>query len=107
MNSFSVRITEFALGDLEEGSHFYDRQEMGLGDYFYDTLIAEIESLQWLGGIHSHQKTLYKALSKRFPYTIYYTLKETQICVIAVLDQRRNPMHRYALLQKRTGEDHV
>ncbi len=31
--------------DLEEGRLFYDRKEQGVGDYFFDSLISDLESL--------------------------------------------------------------
>lgn len=40
-----VYILKEAVADLEEGRAFYDRQESGVGDYFWDCLIADIESL--------------------------------------------------------------
>jgi len=48
----NVRILESARRDLREGYRFYEQQEEGVGDYFLDTLWAEIESLQVYGGIH-------------------------------------------------------
>ena len=40
-----VYILEEAVDDLNEGRSFYDFQETGVGDYFWDCLIADIESL--------------------------------------------------------------
>ena len=40
-----VRILTSAHNDLVDGYWFYERQGEGLGDYFADTLYAEIESL--------------------------------------------------------------
>ncbi len=31
--------------DLNDGKTFYDQKEAGVGDYFWDSLIADIESL--------------------------------------------------------------
>ncbi len=37
--------------DLKDGKDFYDQREAGVGDYFWDSLIADIESLmRVLGG---------------------------------------------------------
>jgi len=40
-----------------------------------------------------HKKVfgVYRLLSKRFPYGIYYELNNTVITVIAILDLRQNP----------------
>ena len=39
-----VRVLRPALDDLAAGRKFYDRQSEGVGDYFFDSLFAEIDS---------------------------------------------------------------
>ncbi len=48
-----VRILESAKEDLKEGFFFYERQKQGLGHYFTETLLSDIESLRASAGIHS------------------------------------------------------
>ena len=40
-----VRILRPALDDLASARQFYDLQQEGVGDYFFDSLFAEIDSL--------------------------------------------------------------
>ena len=40
-----IRITSEAEWDLEEGWRFYDDIEVGLGDYFLDSVYYDIDSL--------------------------------------------------------------
>ncbi len=40
-----VFILDEAVDDLNEGKAFYDLQATGIGDYFWDCLISDIESL--------------------------------------------------------------
>lgn len=40
-----VVVLEEAAGDIERGRDFYDRQEDGIGGYFVDSIVAEIEGL--------------------------------------------------------------
>ena len=47
-----VQILPSATKDLEDGSDFYDRQGEGLGQYFLDSLFADIDSLTLYGGVH-------------------------------------------------------
>jgi hypothetical protein len=86
-----VFILEEAFDDLTEGKAFYDVQETGVGDYFWDCLISDIESLIIYAGIHSKKFGLYHMFSKRFPYTIYYEVIDNIAYVIAVLPMRRDP----------------
>ena len=47
-----VFVLEEAVADLESGRLFYEEQQPGLGDYFWDTLLSDVESLIIYGGIH-------------------------------------------------------
>ncbi|MGV3754331.1 MAG: type II toxin-antitoxin system RelE/ParE family toxin [Verrucomicrobiota bacterium] len=86
-----VRILRPALEDLAAGRHFYDQQSAGVGDYFFDSLFADIDALALYGGIHSLHLGMYRSLAKRFPYVIYYRIINEEVVVYRVLDGRRNP----------------
>jgi hypothetical protein len=47
-----IRIAASARRDLDEGFAFYESQEIGLGDYFLNSLKADIESLRVTAGVH-------------------------------------------------------
>jgi plasmid stabilization system protein ParE len=87
----NVLILEKALRDLDEGYAFYERQSTGLGSYFEDSLFSDIDSLVVFAGVHSKVHGFYRALSKRFPFAIYYMMSDQQVLVHAVLDCRRDP----------------
>lgn len=72
MNTYNVVTSKFANEDLMQSEDFYELQAENLGVYFFDTLIADIESLSFYGGIHVKHFGFYRMLSKRFPYAIYY-----------------------------------
>ena len=86
-----VHTSSDAEEDLVERHWFYERQSPGLGGYFRSCLIADIESLAYYGGIHELEYGLHRALSKRFPYCIYYRLADDAVTVAAILDARRDP----------------
>ena len=88
----NVLILEAARQDLVSGFRFYEAQEAGLGDYFLDSLFADIDSLKFYGGIHQKVNGGYhRLLAKRFPFAIYYRLEEGAVLVLAILDCRRRP----------------
>ena len=74
-----------------DGKRFYDGRQFGFGDYFESSLESDIESLKLYAGIHPKHNGFYKALSERFPYSIYYRIVEGVIRVYAVLDNRADP----------------
>ncbi len=51
MKRREVFLLKEATVDLEEGRLFYDLQEKGVGDYFFDCLISDLECLRFYGGI--------------------------------------------------------
>jgi plasmid stabilization system protein ParE len=62
-----------------------------LGAYFLDSLLSDIDALMLYGGIHQQSFGYHRALSKRFPYAIYYQIVEQTIQVWRVLDCRQKP----------------
>jgi hypothetical protein len=62
-----VRILRPSLEDLAAGREFYDRQESGVGSYFFDSLFTEIDSLVLYAGIHKVQFGYHRLLARRFP----------------------------------------
>ena len=101
MNRRSVFLHEAALSDLEEGKAFYEGLETGVGSYFRDSLIADLESLKFFAGIHAKHFGFYRMLAKRFPFAIYYDITDTEVTVYAVLDMRREPSWNRENLSKR------
>jgi plasmid stabilization system protein ParE len=86
-----ISISEAARQDLIEGHRFYERQSVGLGGYFVDSVLADIESLQLYAGIHVLHFGYHRLLTRRFPFAIYYRIGGDLIQVYAVLDCRRDP----------------
>ena len=87
----TLRLLSLAEDDLLEGFRFYERQEVGVGSYFLDSLYSDIESLRLYAGIHRRLFGYHRLLSKRFPFGIYYDISGKEIRVWRVLDCRRDP----------------
>ncbi len=86
-----VEILDEAERDMIEGFRFYEAQAGGLGDYFLDSLYADIDSLRLYAGIHPLHSGQHRLLSKRFPFAVYYEVDANVARVNAVLDCRRDP----------------
>ena len=86
-----IQILAEAVEDLEKGYVFYNEQEAGVGEYFWDSLFADVESLVIYAGIHGKKFGFYRMLSKRFPYAVYYEVRREVAYVVAVLPMRRSP----------------
>jgi hypothetical protein len=86
-----IEILSDAEDDLVAGARFYQRQDVGLGEL--DSLYSDIDSLLIYAGIHRLVFGFHRALSKRFPYAIFYRYsRETDVVqVYRVLDLQRDP----------------
>jgi hypothetical protein len=86
-----IEILDEAESDIIDGFTFYERQSEGSGNYFLDSVFADIESLHLHAGIHALHFGYHRLLAKRFPFGVYYQLQNKVIQVYAILDCRRDP----------------
>jgi hypothetical protein len=100
-----IEVLTQAKEDLYEGYLFYERQEAGIGDYFLDSISADIESLLVHHGYHRQFLGFHRMIARVFPFFIYYRIESGTIYVDAVVDQRRNPASiKRLLLRLRRSE---
>lgn len=95
-----VSILPSAFNDLVEGRVFYDSQGEYLGDYFFNTLFSELDSIALYAGIHPVFQGFHKFLSETFPYAIYYKIIDEVAVVFRVLDCRIDPIKTRRRLKK-------
>lgn len=86
-----VVVSKEAVEDLEEGRIFYERRQPGIGDYFWDSLLSDMDSLSIFAGVHAKQYGFFRMLSRRFPYGIYYEIDQDTAYIVAILPMRRDP----------------
>ena len=91
MKRREVTVLAEAVEDLGQGKFFYDQREEGLGDYFFDSLLADMESLAFFAGVHVRHSGYFRMLSSKFPFAVYYDFDGDAVMVVAVLDMRRSP----------------
>lgn len=94
-----IEILSIAMSDIQSGQRFYEEQQEGLGIYFLDSLFSDIDALLLYAGIHQQFFGYYRALSKRFPYAIYYRVSGQTIQVWRVLDCRQKPSRTANMLR--------
>ena len=87
-----LQIRPAALEDLAMGRRFYDLQELGVCDYFFDSVFADIDSLKLYSGIHPKVFGFHRMFTQRFPFAVYYEFPNKQIPIVwRVLDLRQDP----------------
>ena len=97
----NVEVRNEALLDIADAVAFYDRQSYGAGDFFYQRIFEDIDSLSETAGIHETHFGYHRKIASRHPFLIYYRMGITGVEVVAVLDGRSHPADTDALLQRR------
>ena len=97
----NVEVLDEARLDIADGVAFYDRQSNGAGDYFYQRIFDDIESLSETAGIHETHFGYYRKIATRHPFLIYYRITKSSVEVVAVLDGRSRPADIDAILRRR------
>lgn len=86
-----IRLLETAKEDLRNAWRFYEQQSSGLGDYFLDSVQADLRSLTVFAGVHERVTDYFRMLCKRFPFAVYYVIEDRRVDIYAILDCRREP----------------
>jgi len=73
-------ILEEAMVDLEDGKCFYDKKESGVGDYFWDSLLVDLESLVIYAGIHSKRFGFQRMLAVMGGAILYCKRERSYAC---------------------------
>ncbi|MDX6385009.1 MAG: hypothetical protein QOK48_2582 [Blastocatellia bacterium] len=99
----TIVILEDAAADMESGRRFYESCEAGIGDYFTESLLSDLDSLVLYAGIHPIHFGFHRMLSKRFPFGIYYEVEHE------VAYRLRHPGHaaRSSLAPQRVAKKNI
>ena len=95
-----VELSDEAEQDLLDGVRFYDRSGREVGSYFLQSIASDLRSLSILGGVHRKSHGYHRMTAKRFPFSIYYSVDGDIVRVVAILDERRDPVQ----IAKRLGD---
>jgi plasmid stabilization system protein ParE len=90
--SFEVYVRPEAEKDLKNAAEWYERRSDGLGDKFLDEVQIVFETLLEHPEIYPlvHRNT-HRAVMNRFPFGIFYRIKEETIVVLTVMHGSRHP----------------
>lgn len=100
-----IKISAGAERDIADGSDFYRNIDSDLATYFHDSISADIDSLLLYAGIHARVDGWHYTFASRFPFVIWYGIKDDLVIVYAVLDGRRDPDHNSKALRRRRLHD--
>jgi len=92
MMKFTVRIRPRAEEDIREARDWYDRIRPELGRRFGEELDAVIGSLSTYPLIYAPiHDDIRRAMTRRFPYAVYFVAEGNRVSILRVLHQARDP----------------
>lgn len=86
-----IVVLASAENDLEDGWHFYEEQEEGVGDEFFNSVLQGIRGLETDCHLHPSREGFHRMLIRKYHCGIYYTVEAGSVLVHRVLDLRRDP----------------
>lgn len=92
--SRTVSFHEDAEDELNDAADFYDLESPGLGISFLDDIQKAIEDIVLFPEAGPLAKgRVRRRFLRKFPYTVIYSLRETEIRILAVAHQKRRPFY--------------
>ena len=92
MRQYRLEATPAVELDIEAAFEWYEREDAGLGFQFLDEVrAAYVRVLDHPVGYQDLRSGIRRALTRRFPYCIYFSVEADTIVVLAVLHSARDP----------------
>jgi len=92
VSSYRIENKDIVDSDVEAAFEWYEGEEPGLGYEFLDELRAAYHRIQ--DGPLKYQllrSGIRRAMTRRFPYAVYFSVEGNVIVVLAVLHAAREP----------------
>jgi plasmid stabilization system protein ParE len=81
-----------AENDIQAIFEWYESQQRGLGEQFLASLRERLEAIRSQSeSCVVIYRDVRRAVVARFPYVVFYIVRPTQVAVLAVLHQSRDP----------------
>jgi len=89
---YSIEAAPAVEADVEAAFDWYEGEEPGLGIEFLEELRAAYSRiLDQPFGYQQLRSGIRRALTRRFPYAVYFSVEEKTIVIISVLSTAREP----------------
>jgi plasmid stabilization system protein ParE len=81
-----------AEADIARAFNWYEARVTGLGSQFLLALDAAFNSVLRNHSIYPEvYRTVRRALTRRFPFAVFFVVEETRIVILSVFHVKRNP----------------
>jgi len=78
--------------DIQDAFDWYESEQPGLGEEFLTSLLDRLETIRsFPESCPIVYRDIRRGVVSRFPYLVFYIVGPSQVSVLAVLHQSRNP----------------
>jgi len=89
---YSLVFKPEVYDDIKIAYDWYEEQRIGLGEDFLLTLEASYAQISRMPKAYQAiYGTVRRKLTSRFPYGIFFVIKDTQLIILAIMHTKRNP----------------
>ncbi len=87
--------TDRARNDLEIAFEWYEKQRRGLGYEFLDCVEVTVKDIRIFPEMYNICYSKFRrCLTRRFPFSIFYSIEGKEIIIHSVYDNRQDPGKR-------------
>jgi len=92
VKQYAIEAERAVEADVEAAFNWYEGEEPGLGLEFLEELRAAYHRIvDHPLGYQDLRSGIRRALTRRFPYAVYFSIEEEAIVIVAVLSTARDP----------------
>lgn len=88
----NIDISKFAYNEIEESKEYYNLQKDGLGLDFKGDVLTAVNNIATYPNLYPViSGNIRRCLLHRFPFSVFYAVKQKTIVVLSVAHQHRKP----------------
>lgn len=90
--SYRLVVTPAAEDDLLQAFSWYEDKQFGLGTLFLESVESVYERILEHPELYQEvDEGIRRGVTRTFPYCVFYTIDETDVVVLAVMDAAQDP----------------
>lgn len=90
--AYRLKFSARALREIGEAQEWYELQSPGLGEEFIAAIELQLKRLEQAPQLYAEViPRVRRALLPRFPYGLFYAVRDDLVHILAILHDARNP----------------
>ena len=91
---YNIEISKLAYNEIEESKEYYNLQKDNFGLDFKSDVFKAIKNIALSANLYPIiSDNIRRCLLHRFPFSIFYTVKQNTIVILSIAHQHRKPKY--------------